>query len=92
MLEALEFLIKRGGNVNAKDDNLQTAMHGAAYRNFPKVVVFLAESGANPKFWNHKNKYGTTPEMIAGGKRPGSFKPSPKTILDLQAALQTSRK
>jgi hypothetical protein len=30
--------------------------------------------------------------MIAGGKRPGSFKPSPKTILDLQAALQTSRK
>lgn len=86
-LQTIDFLMKLGANVNAKDDNGETAMHGAAYRNFPLVVAFLAKHGADPAIWNQKNKHGWTPEMIASGKRPGSFKPSPETILALRSAL-----
>jgi hypothetical protein len=37
---------------------------------------FLADKGAKIEVWNRKNKYGWTPLMIAGGQRPGNFKPS----------------
>lgn len=86
VLETIDFLMKLGANVNAKDDNGETAMHGAAYRNFPLVVASLAKYGADPAVWNKKNKHGWTPEMIASGKRPGSFKPSPVTIRAIRAA------
>ena len=87
VLDALEFLIELGADVNAIDKNKETAMHGAAYRNFPEVVTFLAARGAKPSAWDHKNKYGWTPIMIAEGHRPGSFKPSPDTVRALRAAL-----
>jgi uncharacterized protein len=87
VLQTIDFLMKLGASVNAKDDNGETAMHGAAYRNFPLVVASLAKHGADPAIWIQKNKHGWTPEMIASGKRPGSFKPSPVTIRALRAAL-----
>ncbi len=87
VMEALGFLISHGLNVNAVDDNKETAMHGAAYRNFPAVVNYLAQHGADSSFWNHKNAYGSTPVMIAEGKRPGSFKPSPETVRALQSVM-----
>jgi uncharacterized protein len=86
VLETIDFLVKLGANVNTKDRNGETAMHGAAYRNFPLVVASLAKHGADPAIWNKKNKHGWTPEMIAAGKRPGSFKPSPVTIRAIRAA------
>ncbi len=87
VLETLEYLIELGLDVNAVDENNETAMHGAAYRNFPRVVEFLAAHGADPAAWNHKNKSGWTPVMIAQGHRPGSFKPSPETVAALRAAM-----
>lgn len=87
VIEAIDFLVKLGANTNAKDENGETAMHGAAYRNFPEVVASLAKHGADPAVWNQKNKHGWTPTMIAAGKRPGSFKPSPETILALKTAM-----
>ena len=77
-----------GIDINAKDNNGETAMHGAAYRNYPEAVEFLAARGADPAIWNVKNKYGWTPTMIAQGKRPGSLKISPETIAALEVAME----
>ena len=90
VLEALGFLVARGLDVNAVDENKETVMHGAAYRNFPLAVDYLAKQGADPDVWNHKNKYGWTPVMIAQGNRPGSFKPSPETVRALRAVMSAS--
>ena len=61
MLEAVQLALELGGDVNAVDANGETAMHGAAYKNLPKVVQFLADKGAKIEVWNRKNKYGWTP-------------------------------
>ncbi|WP_395095069.1 ankyrin repeat domain-containing protein [Armatimonas sp.] len=87
MMEVLAYLLKLGADINAVDKNGETAMHGAAYKNAPKVVAFLASHGADSKIWNRANKYGWTPQQIAEGNRPGAFKPSPETLAELRRAL-----
>ena len=42
MLEVVELLLELGDDIDAVDDNGETAMHGAAYKNLPRVVEFLA--------------------------------------------------
>jgi uncharacterized protein len=79
VLEAAKLLLDLGADVNAVDKNGETAMHGAAYKNLPKVIEFLADHGAKIEIWNKKNKWGWTPLMIAQGHRPGNFKPSAET-------------
>ncbi len=91
VIETLRWLVDRGADVNAVDRNQETAMHGAAYRNFPLVVSELASLGADPNVWNHKNRYGWTPTLIAAGNRPGSFKPSPETIAALEQAMNQNK-
>ena len=86
-LEAVELALELGADVNAVDDNGETAMHGAAYKNLPKVVQFLADKGAKIEVWNRKNKYGWTPLSIAEGHRPGNFKPSPETVAALHRVM-----
>jgi len=88
VLEAAELLLKLGADVNAVDANGETAMHGAALKNLPKVVQFLADKGAKIEIWNRKNKYGWTPLLIAEGHRPGNFKPSAETIAALQRVMK----
>ncbi len=87
VLEAAELLLKLGADVNAVDANGETAMHGAAYKNLPRVVQFLGDQGAKIEIWNRKNKYGWTPLAIAEGHRPGNFKPSAETIAALHHVL-----
>jgi ankyrin repeat protein len=87
VLEAAELLLKLGADVNAVDANGETAMHGAAYKNLPKVVQFLADHGAKVEIWNRKNKYGWTPLLLAEGYRPGNFKPSAETIVALHKVM-----
>jgi uncharacterized protein len=80
-LEVAGILMKLGADVNAVDKNGETAMHGAAYRNHPRVVQFLADKGAKIDVWNRPNKSGLTPLVIAEGHRPGlNFRPSPPTV------------
>ncbi|MBC8001276.1 MAG: ankyrin repeat domain-containing protein, partial [Opitutaceae bacterium] len=87
VLVAAQLLLKLGADVNAVDANGETAMHGAAYKNLPKVVQFLADNGAKIEIWNRKNKYGWTPLLIAEGHRPGNFKPSFETIAALHKVM-----
>ena len=86
-LEAVALALELGNDVNAIDDNGETAMHGAAYKNFSKVVELLDQRGARIDVWNHKNKYGWTPLAIAEGHRPGNFKPSPETLAALHRVM-----
>jgi ankyrin repeat protein len=89
-LEAVALALELGGDVNAVDDNGETAMHGAAYKNFPAVVQLLADRGARVEVWNHKNKYGWTPLAIAEGHRVGNFKPSPETLAALHRVMRAA--
>ena len=78
--EALQAAVDLGVDINAVDKNGETAMHGAAYKNLPGAVEFLASHGAKIEIWNKKNKYGWTPLRIAEGYRFGNFKPSDVTV------------
>jgi len=80
VLEALQTALDLGANIDAVDKNGETAMHGAAYKNHPQAVLFLATKGARIEIWNRKNRFGWTPLRIAEGYRFGNFKPSPETI------------
>jgi len=79
VLEALQVLLDLGADINAVDNNGETAMHAAAYKNLPHVVRFLASKGAAIDRWNKDNRFGWTPLAIAVGYRFGNFKPSPDT-------------
>jgi uncharacterized protein len=80
VLEALQVALDLGADINAIDRNGETAMHGAAYKNSPKAVLFLAAKGAKMDIWNRSNKQGWTPLTIAEGHRFGNFKPSLVTV------------
>lgn len=87
VLEAAKLLLELGADVNAVDANGETAMHGAALKNLPKVVEFLAQSGAKIEVWNKENRFGSTPLMIARGYRPGNFKPSFETVAAVERVM-----
>jgi ankyrin repeat protein len=87
-IEAVKLLLNLGADINAVEDNGETAMHGAAYKSRAKLVQFLADNGANITVWKHKNKRGWTPLMIAAGKRPGNFRLSPQTLIALHHVMR----
>jgi ankyrin repeat protein len=80
VVEAMDVALSLGADINAVDAHGETAMHGAAYKNLPGAVKFLADKGARIDVWNRKNEFGWTPLTIARGYRFGNFKPSPVTI------------
>jgi ankyrin repeat protein len=87
VLEAAAYLLKLGADINAVDANGETAMHGAALKNLPKVVQFLADRGAKVEVWNKKNSFGSTPLMFAQGYRPGNFKPCFETTAAIERVM-----
>lgn len=87
-LEAVRLLLELGADVNAVDDNGETAMHGAAYQSRSQLVPLFAEHRADIKIWNRKNKFGWTPLMIAQGHRPGNFRPAPDTIAAIERVMR----
>ena len=79
-LEAVKMLLDLGADINAVDDNGDTAMHGAAYGNYPLVVQLLADRGADPQVWKQRNKFGMTPLFIAEGYHGRLLRPDRPTI------------
>jgi ankyrin repeat protein len=63
-LDAVNFTLAHGGDVNAVNQHGQTAMHGAAYMGSNAIVRLLAEHGAK---LDVVDKYGQTPLVIADG-------------------------
>jgi ankyrin repeat protein len=54
-LEAVEFLLKSGANVNLRDADGNTALMRAADR-FPRIVAVLLAKGADPNAKNFRNQ------------------------------------
>jgi len=86
-LEATKMLLDLGANINAVDKNGDTAMHGAAYGNFPAVVQLLADRGADPNVWKQPDKERRTPLFIAEGFKAGRPQPSRPTIDALEKLM-----
>jgi uncharacterized protein len=89
-LEAVQLALDLGCDINAVDDNGETAMHGAAYKSLPNVVQLLADKGAKIEVWNRENKYGWTPLQIAEGYRVGNFKPSAETMAAIHRVMRVA--
>ena len=86
-LIATQLLLDLGADVDAVDANGDTAMHGAAYGNFPAVVGLLAASGADSEVWRRTNAAGRTPLFIAEGFRNGLPRMSRPTIDALELIM-----
>ena len=92
VLEAVKVALELGsGDLNAIDDNGETAMHGAAYKHVPSVVTLLAEAGADIDVWNQPNSQGWTPFDIAAGVHRGmNIVSSPATAAAVCAAMEAA--
>lgn len=88
--EAMQLALDLGADIDAVDSKGETAMHGAAYKNFPGAVQFLAAKGAKIEIWNKPNSHGWTPLTIAEGYRFGNFKPSPDTVAALVKVMKAA--
>jgi uncharacterized protein len=87
VIEAMQVALDHGADINAVDKNGETAMHGAAYKNLPGAVKFLAGKGAKIEIWNKRNEFGWTPLTIARGYRFGNFKPSAVTVEAIEQVM-----
>jgi ankyrin repeat protein len=87
-LEATKLTLQLGNDVNAVDKNGNTAMHGAAFKQYPSVVKLLAENGARIEIWDRKNVSGWTPLRIAAGVHRGmNFRFSEPTAAALREVM-----
>ena len=68
-IEALDVLLKAGGEINATDNRGQTPLHGAAFWGWTEVVQFLADHGAKV---DAKDAQGKTPLDSAMGRAGGN--------------------
>ncbi|MBD3672741.1 MAG: ankyrin repeat domain-containing protein [Planctomycetaceae bacterium] len=89
-IATVDLLLKLGADVNAVDDRGNSAMHGAAYKSWTKLVQFLADNGSDIEVWNRQNRFKRTPLEIAQGHRPGNFRPSPETTAAILKVMQTA--
>ncbi len=89
-IEAVQLLLELGADINAVDDHGNSAMHGAAYKSWTKLVQCLADNGADIHVWHQKNNRGWTPLLIAQGHRPGNFRPSAETVDAVQRVIRAA--
>ena len=90
-IETVQLMLELGADINAVEEHGESAMHGAAYKSWTKLVQFLADNGADINVWNQKNKRNWTPLKIAEGNRPGNFRPSPETVEAIQRLMRSAQ-
>ena len=83
-LEAVKVAVEAGTDVNAVDEDGNTALHHVVDKGFPNVVAFLTESGANV---NAKNRRGQTPLTRFARRRPEVSAEATRATGDLLHAL-----
>src|SRR5262245_45933938 len=92
-VEAVNMLLDLGADINGVNNEGDTAMHGAAYNIYPRVVELLAQRGADPQVWKNPNKFGRTPLFIAegyAGRLPRPDKPTIEAVTKLMLAAGLS--
>jgi uncharacterized protein len=92
VLEAVKVAVELGGDVNTVDNNGETVIHAAAYKEVPSVAQFLVDHGAKIEIWNKKNKTGWTPLRIAEGvvRGGGTVRPSPAMAAMLRQIMSSA--
>lgn len=85
--DCMQLVLELGGEINAVDDNGETALHGGVYRLAPSVVQLLIDHGADT--FTLTNQIGWTPLHIAAGVfRQGTYKESPQIAELLRGAMR----
>ena len=85
--ECMQVVLDQGGDINAVDDNGETALHGAVYRLAPSVVELVLDHGADT--FTLVNLSGWTPLHIADGVfRQGTYKESPEIAAILRESMR----
>jgi ankyrin repeat protein len=69
VLDAVRLTVKLGVDVNAADEDGDTALHRAVKLRFNSVIEFLVEQGAR---LDVRNTFGQTPLMIAATAAAGA--------------------
>ncbi len=83
-IDAVNYLLSLGFDVNAQNNNHETALHGAAYRGFNSVAQILIDKGAK---LDVENILGWKPITVADGLFfAGFFKAQPQTAAFLREA------
>jgi len=84
-IEAVNLCLDAGADINAVDNQGDTALHGAAQKGYDQVVQFLADHGAKLDI---KDKKGRTPLDAANGLMGnGGFDGSRRDVHESTAAL-----
>ena len=87
----MKVALQAGNDIDAVDQEGETAMHGAAYKHLPAVVRFLGEAGADIAVWNRTNRKGWTPLQIAAGvNRTGNFRSSAETAAVFREIMEAA--
>ena len=89
-IAAIKFLLELGNDVNAVDATARPRCTARPTRACAEVAKLLCESGAKIDIWNHENRAGWTPLVIALGYRPGNFRPSPATIAAIKEPMNAA--
>ncbi len=89
-IQTIDRLLSLGLDINTVDENGETAIHGAAYQNRPRLIRYLHEHGAKIEVWNQRNRWGWTPLMIARGYREGNFRPDQPTIVVIEELMRAA--
>ena len=88
VLQAVKLCVELGNDVNAKNSEGETALHGAAYRGVNSIVQYLVDKGAR---LDVKDIHGLTPLAIATGVNYSDFFHIQQPTADLLSKLMKER-